>query len=595
MEWTPTSGSAAQPRLQARTFGNKEWTPASAGQSAVRPPAQTFGNKEWTPASASASAGQAPPTQPQARTFGNKEWTPASASTSQKTTVRPPAKTFGNKEWTPASASKTSAATSAFGASSAFGGTGAFAKTSAFGGKSVGNGFGSITGSLTFPTKLQHTSTDVSMHSGSDMDGDMDVDTTQAAEPAPAQTIPAVSTAPISRPPASKPPVARKPAIPPSKKLAGLSGSAKPSSIPTIYDILGIAETKPVPPAAHQRRPVPAQNNRVATQSAAPRAQQPTPAVSQPEAKQEQPRAIAPASPTRSSPSAIPADRSMTNSPISSVCYASSFPAYMDAADNTASEVPPKSATPEPQQSTPLAVVPPQKPIEPEDKLITLAEPVSEPTPEVQSVEPQTESDVKHVPPLSSVSTNNTPSPDTAQTSVFGGSKEKKKRAESLSSPLMSDAGDSSSNESSLPKMLSFEQIIARKRRKQAEAAEAAKLAAGKTDAASSAPATPVARPATPKTQPADPIGSTTVRQSAKRRVITDDSDIESVVSESKRTKITPEPVIDYVAMFERELEDMSVDLSGPLENSPATDRISRANIKDTYVEFDISKLLYSA
>ncbi|KAJ1718801.1 hypothetical protein LPJ53_006302 [Coemansia erecta] len=243
----------------------------------------------------------------------------------------------------------------------------------------------------------------------------------------------------------------------------------------------------------------------------------------------------------------------------------------------------------------PHAVVASETPVEPEDKMIPVEVPITAPAPEVQSVEMQTETDLKPASPLPAASTSNTPSTDTAQTPLFGVTQEPKKKTEVLMSPLSSDAGDSSGNEGALPKMLSFEQIIARKRRKQAEAAEAARLAAGNTEAVSSAPATPAAQPATPKAQPTDPILQTTIRQSAKRRVIIDDSDNESTVSESKRTKITPEPIIDYVAMFEKELADMSADLSGPLENSPATDRISRANIKDTYVEFDISKLLYSA
>ncbi|KAJ1845961.1 hypothetical protein LPJ73_004681, partial [Coemansia sp. RSA 2703] len=551
-----------------------------------------------------------------------------------KPATRPPAKTFGNKEWTPASANKTSAAissnainsapisafgqkaaASAFGAGSAFGASGAFAKTSAFGGKSGGSAFGASTGASAFPAKLQTASTDASMYSGSDMDGDMDVDTTQATEPATFQRISPVSAAPISKPPVSEQPVipktvvskpavqrppvqkpmVQKPASASSIKPTNLTGSAKPSAIPTIYDILGISENKPAPPVANQRRPRPVQSNHVATQSAVPRAAQPSPVSLQTEPAQMQPPSSAVSSQTESVPSVALADRSMSNSPSSNVCYASSFPSYTSAAENSASEVPPKSATPEPQQLMPPAVTPSQKPGESKDDTFALVvPPIAEPTPKAQSIELQADSGSKLSPPLSVASTN-TPSPDTPQTSVFGAIQEKKKRKEALANALLSDTGDSSGNESSVPKMLSFEQIIARKRRKQAEAAEAARIAAGKTDTAGDIPKTSTPPPATPKALAADSTPQSTTRQLAKRRVIIDDSDNESSVSESKRAKLSSEPMIDYVAMFEKELADMSADLSGPLENSPATDRISRANIKDTYVEFDINKLLYSA
>ncbi|KAJ2885891.1 hypothetical protein FB639_001679 [Coemansia asiatica] len=93
----------------------------------------------------------------------------------------------------------------------------------------------------------------------------------------------------------------------------------------------------------------------------------------------------------------------------------------------------------------------------------------------------------------------------------------------------------------------------------------------------------------------------------AKRRVISDDSDdIDSDASEGKRVKpslssnssappATKKPeVTNYVAMFEKELADMNLDLSGPLTNSPASDRISKANIKDFYFDADLANILSS-
>ncbi|KAJ1905644.1 hypothetical protein LPJ81_001808 [Coemansia sp. IMI 209127] len=96
-----------------------------------------------------------------------------------------------------------------------------------------------------------------------------------------------------------------------------------------------------------------------------------------------------------------------------------------------------------------------------------------------------------------------------------------------------------------------------------------------------------------------------------KRRVIDDNDDgMDSDASEGKRRKAeqqstprkqtaiqsyaTTPKVKNYVAIFERELEDLSLGLSGPLQNSPASDRISRANINDTYVDTDLSQLLGS-
>ncbi|KAJ2012635.1 hypothetical protein GGI06_004084 [Coemansia sp. S85] len=150
------------------------------------------------------------------------------------------------------------------------------------------------------------------------------------------------------------------------------------------------------------------------------------------------------------------------------------------------------------------------------------------------------------------------------------------------SSPMLG-AADPAGADSSVPKILSFQEIMERKRRKLAEAS-ASNVASPPpaVEAAVEVKAVVAASPAL--------IG--------KRRIIIDEDDVESDASEGKRAR--PEPparrkelaIPDYVAMFERELADITVDLDGPLENTPAGDVVSRATLANTFVDQDIDQLL---
>ncbi|KAI7830895.1 hypothetical protein BX661DRAFT_204507 [Kickxella alabastrina] len=150
---------------------------------------------------------------------------------------------------------------------------------------------------------------------------------------------------------------------------------------------------------------------------------------------------------------------------------------------------------------------------------------------------------------------------------------------------------------------MSFQEIMERKRRKKAaEAAEAAGAAATATMCGSMTPdMTKTVAPDTPELRPASvpppvastvapmvPVGSA-VTPVTKRRMSSEISD--ELPNKCTKVAVTVEP-IDYQALFERELQDMDAVLSGPLENSPENDRISRAVISDKYVYMDIAQLL---
>ncbi|KAJ2738990.1 hypothetical protein H4R23_000773 [Coemansia sp. Cherry 401B] len=80
----------------------KAFVPRSMEWSAESKPAQVFANKEWTPESAKpqklfANKEWTPDSAKPQKLFANKEWTPSSAK---------PKKPFGNMEWTPESAAK---------------------------------------------------------------------------------------------------------------------------------------------------------------------------------------------------------------------------------------------------------------------------------------------------------------------------------------------------------------------------------------------------------------------------------------------------------------------------------------------------------
>ncbi|KAJ2887211.1 hypothetical protein H4R27_000007 [Coemansia aciculifera] len=169
---------------------------------------------------------------------------------------------------------------------------------------------------------------------------------------------------------------------------------------------------------------------------------------------------------------------------------------------------------------------------------------------------------------------------------------------------------DSVGAESSVPKILSFQEIMERKRRKQAEIEASNVVSPPLAPPVVAAAVEPVVEPAVKiaveptvetvvepavETKPT-PVGAKTLM--GKRRIVIDEDDVESDASEGKRAR--PEPptqhkalaIPNYVAMFEQELADLTCDLEGPLENMPAGDLVSRATLANTFVDQDINQLL---
>ncbi|KAJ2056130.1 hypothetical protein GGI17_006342 [Coemansia sp. S146] len=158
------------------------------------------------------------------------------------------------------------------------------------------------------------------------------------------------------------------------------------------------------------------------------------------------------------------------------------------------------------------------------------------------------------------------------------------------SSPRLGSA-DSVGAESSVPKILSFQEIMERKRRKQAEV-EASNVVSPPLPLPVVAAAVEPVVETVAEPKPA-PVGARTLV--GKRRIVIDEDDVESDASEGKRAR--PEPptqhkalaIPNYVAMFEQELADLTCDLEGPLENMPAGDLVSRATLANTCVDLDYS------
>ncbi|KAJ2742122.1 hypothetical protein GGI20_004712 [Coemansia sp. BCRC 34301] len=158
-------------------------------------------------------------------------------------------------------------------------------------------------------------------------------------------------------------------------------------------------------------------------------------------------------------------------------------------------------------------------------------------------------------------------------------------RAAKTSSPRLGMAADPVVSASPVPKILSFQEIMERKRRKQVEANNVEEVKS------------PVAEAQSPVVGAAHALAG-------KRRIIVDEDDVESDASDGKRARPEPpvvqqplvsEAIPDYVAMFERELEDLTAGLDGPLENTPAGDMISRATLasspfldQDICLEYDV-------
>ncbi|KAJ1940099.1 hypothetical protein GGF37_004122 [Kickxella alabastrina] len=631
MEWTPADTPPAQaqfrPQTQQPKFGNKEWTPAAASQTqiqqpkfgnkermpAVAPQTQTqtqiqlqqpkFGNKEWTPAAASQTQIQQPK-------FGNKEWTPTTASKAQTQT-----QTFGNKEWTPASATaptpvpaqSTRTAANAFANrlgsfskpsnsrnNSVFGSTNAFAKVNAS--SATNPAFKST--SAFGATKTQPPPANFSSSQTTSVNFAPSNCTNQSM-PLPAFQKTTAVTRPLAVPRATagtfmRAPVAAKRGVPEGRRL------------PTMYDILGIEPPKPKERDYGVRR----------------RTVIPEPAVS---AVASEP--VAPA--VVPSPEFVP------------IAVAAPTPAFAPLQSFTPIQVEPTPVpvsvpAPDPvPDSVPISVAEPSPPSPHEQRS---ASPISQPTPLPTIASSQNSCTPSLYPPLSKPAIYTGPHATTATITIPSTASlspppvqpaqpaqpaatastaaaintclpltsiEKDPKDAKRKKPLNEPATNPAENtgDPPVPKIMSFQEIMERKRRKKAaEAAEAAGAAATATICGSMTPdMTKTVAPDTPELRPASvpppvasavapmvPVGSA-VTPVTKRRMSSEISD--ELPNKCTKVAVTVEP-IDYQALFERELQDMDAVLSGPLENSPENDRISRAVISDKYVYMDIAQLL---
>ncbi|KAJ1854980.1 hypothetical protein GGH12_001122 [Coemansia sp. RSA 1822] len=183
--------------------------------------------------------------------------------------------------------------------------------------------------------------------------------------------------------------------------------------------------------------------------------------------------------------------REASNSPVSRVCYAEEFPSYFAAPEEQESVEPDVGAV-ETLESEPI--------VEPEP----VAEPVAEPKPLHEALEPSRETK----------SLLKTPKP-----------------TQRLPNIALSNSTDT--DKKPALKVLSFAEIMERKRRRNTTAEQPAKDTTTKTN---------------------DTVSSAEVKR----------------------------PKVNYVDLFERELAELNKELSGPLENTPESDRISRASIGET-------------
>ncbi|KAJ1734926.1 hypothetical protein LPJ72_002119 [Coemansia sp. Benny D160-2] len=368
------------------------------------------------------------------------------------------------------------------------------------------------------------------------------------------------------------------------------------AKIPTIYDILGIAEDTSddnqvdhrrregrmnIPPtnySEHTFASNPIANNTSSffhTHAAEPasndRAQQPQP-VDMPQK-------------SFSEPSSENYQSSRGNSPASRVCYASEFASYaVGMEENEYMEQEKTDTQPQNNSTNPCTGSGDWDKAQDKPDDLTLGPSIT-----IEDVTDKDKDEGK-VPSSSSSPSIEVVQPAEITTPVSEVAAEdvKEQRSRPKSRSVVSDSG----KEQGLPKILSFQEIMERKRRKKAAEAAAAAAAAAKSSDDDLA-----------GQQNEGPTGVSKRRVSDDNDNIGDDKGMESDASEGKRRKpdtnngqlhfSTPKAK-NYVAMFEKELEDLSFGLSGPLQNSPASDRISRANINDGYEDADLSQLLGS-
>ncbi|PIA17315.1 hypothetical protein COEREDRAFT_86310 [Coemansia reversa NRRL 1564] len=354
--------------------------------------------------------------------------------------------------------------------------------------------------------------------------------------------------------------------LPLQRKEAIVNNSSAQGSIKTIYDILGIAEQSSEPSMVRH-------------------------------SKQNYKPALRPAK---------PANRSESNSPASNVCYAADFPAYvtgevdMDSvADKVPCVVPPVADVSVTSADTDSLSVGNATPV---FGTLTAAEDVSKADAPVMVA--HTVTSASNVPKntfSTAVADSEQPVctaveiPKLEQAKLSALSTKKQIKYSHLSTPA--SATKSEDEEPALPRVLSFREIMERKRRKQAAAVATTQNTSKDITNDTSAVVVETTPMDTPYESPMDTPqegAQTPVLVGDKRRTAGDDEGIDSDASEGKRVRRTPpRPVIkDYVALFEQELEDLSAGLSGPLENTPSSDKISHAIIKGDDIDTDISQML---
>ncbi|KAJ2797343.1 hypothetical protein H4R20_005219 [Coemansia guatemalensis] len=310
----------------------------------------------------------------------------------------------------------------------------------------------------------------------------------------------------------------------------------------------------------------------------------------------------------RSAPRPVkPVDRSESNSPASNVCYASEFPAYVtgegykDPVANRASFTAPVAAdvsvAPADTNSSfanhdipPLSTSAAVEDVSKVDVPATVAYTAAPASNEPEGTVPAAEANVG----LLSCTSLEDPKPEPTKSPTP--SVRKQIKSPRLSTPV--PATKAESEEVALPRVLSFQEIMERKRRKQAAAAATTQSTFKGTPngtSAESVDATPMGTPyKSPMGTPRE-HAQTEASVGDKRRTAGDDEGMASDVSEGKRARQrTPQrsAIKNYVALFEQELEDLSAGLSGPLENTPSSDKISHAIITGDDIDTDIGQML---
>ncbi|KAI8320675.1 hypothetical protein GQ54DRAFT_209087 [Martensiomyces pterosporus] len=317
------------------------------------------------------------------------------------------------------------------------------------------------------------------------------------------------------------------------------------------------------------------------------------------------------------------ADRSASNSPVSKVCYASEFASYVvgdvdtpspSPADATGKQAALDSSEIESTHETPVTAkaaesISLHSSGQPTDGIEQILGPahMAEQIPGPESG-----------PAEAVISTTSQPLVQPAPEQKEKPAKKKEKKA--ANATVASKESTMNKPEAaavSVPKVRSFQEIMEMKRRKKAEAA-AKEAAAGfspivsesdaeMASAVQSTASTPKPSPLISQVQ-AQPKEKEETEVALGKRVLADDGDdAASDASESKRAKpSTPithkitkpaEPSVpNYVAMFEKEMADldMALDLSGPLANTPAGDKISKAELEDSYMDADFEQFLSS-